>query len=126
MGFTRYWHRKDVELDESLWREFIARVNKIIDESDVPLADGEGTPGTNPRVDMKEIWLNGVGPDDDHETFYIPRVLEIEDYEQEIFNRRGYYFAFCKTARKPYDAIVRKSLLVFKEIFGEQVDISSD
>jgi len=47
------------------------------------------------------------------------------NYETFHFNKQGGR-EFTKTARKPYDLIVVACLAVAKDIFGEEIDVSSD
>jgi hypothetical protein len=57
-----------------------------------------------------------------HETFTwkaLPTQVEWRKDEPEIFD-------FCKTAQKPYDAVVTAILIRAKEIYGSCVSISSD
>jgi hypothetical protein len=50
------------------------------------------------------------GRDDlSHESFDLPRTLDPADYRGKP--RRGRYFQFCKTARKPYDVLVTAALV---------------
>jgi hypothetical protein len=36
------------------------------------------------------------------------------------------FFDFCKTARKPYDAVVTACLILLKQTYGDAVEVSSD
>jgi len=58
-----------------------------------------------------------------HETFYLPRVYEPQDWQRP--DERGRYFDFCKTARKPYDLAVTASLIALQHHFPE-VGVSTD
>lgn len=57
------------------------------------------------------IWLNGKG-EDGHETFAI--------------NTGAQESSFCKTARKPYDIVVCKILLILKYYLGDNIEVGSD
>jgi len=62
------------------------------------------------------------GRDLAHETFYwagIPTHPKHREGEPE-------FFSFCKTAYKPYDAVVTAILIRAKHIYGSCVSISSD
>lgn len=67
------------------------------------------------------IRFNGVD-DDGHETFYIDQIFG-GTYKQWRDNK---VFAFCKTARKPYDTIVTACLIILKHYLGDDIKISSD
>lgn len=59
-----------------------------------------------------------------HETFYLPRVFKPETYEKPKAD--GTYFAFCKTAYKPYDLAVTACLLIAKHHLGDLIVVHSD
>lgn len=72
--------------------------------------DGEGSPVFNENV----IAFNGDKKDDMyHETFAIERV------KRDSRSEKGLVFDFCKTARKPYDLMVKISMLRLKYHFPE-------
>ncbi len=98
MGYTHYWE------GEAPIAKALPIIEKIVAQGarqGIPLAgwDGEG----EPVITAEEIRFNGVG-DDAHETFAI------------VAGETG--FAFCKTARKPYDAIVVAILIALSEVEG--------
>lgn len=100
MGYTNYWNLEKTEFPE----EFLEGVKKIIDVangSGIDLANGSGIEGTKPIVEKEVISLNGMEPED-YETFYLG-------------GEKG--FGFCKTARRPYDAVV-KAILILAEQCG--------
>ena len=108
MGYTNYWNLEKTEFTE----EFLEDVKKIIDVangSGIELANGSGIEGTKPIVEKEVISLNGMEPRD-YETFYLGC-------------RQG--FGFCKTARLPYDAVV-KAILILAEQHGIVSDFSFD
>lgn len=82
--------------------------------------DGEG----EPKLNKDEVKFNGNGALA-HETFTFPRTLQITEKSFSLY-KNGYYFEFCKTARKPYDLFVTAVLLLAKKHFGESIRISSD
>jgi hypothetical protein len=77
-----------------------------------------------------------------HETFYLPRKIENDKWQQPIgeisyydesgrpvYNDKqevGLYFEFCKTAYKPYDLAVIICLIIAKHYLKEQIKVSSD
>lgn len=96
MGYTHYWDHPAFADDE--WKELTTSARKIIriaeDFFDIPLSEDYDTLRA-PIVDSKYICFNGYG-DEGHETFQI---------------RKKGDNAFCKTARKPYDAAVVACLI---------------
>ena len=89
-------------------------------DAEVIVRDGDGT--GEPTINGLEVAFNGDaeasegdGGGLDHETFYMPRVLEPQPWQQP--DEQGRYFDFCKTARKPYDLAVVAALLAFQHHF---------
>jgi hypothetical protein len=76
------------------------------------IADGLGEELGKWEADTQIVRFNGYG-EDSHETF----LFSIDGADS---------FNFCKTARKPYDAVVTACLIHMKEIYGALVDIGSD
>lgn len=109
MGYTRYWERTK----KPITQEFVDAVNDIIKEcktKGIVIRDGLGN--GEPKVSLNVISINGDGERDlDHETCY--------------FDNEETEFAFCKTARKPYDYAVRNILKVAEEM-GIVTDVSCD
>jgi hypothetical protein len=111
MGYTHYWTIKD-ELTPAQFKEWSDGVKVIIEtaiEAGIPLGNGLGEDA--PEIAENLVAFNGVGAGS-HETFSI------------AMDDSG--FDFCKTAEKPYDAVVTASLIHAKKIFGDAIDISSD
>lgn len=123
MGYTHYWYR-----DEKLDKEKFAKASKdcklvtdylrtkgiqIQFESDEP---------DPPVFDDNLIRFNGQ-EDEGHETFYIAQEFD-EGYRQP--DDTGKLFAFCKTARKPYDTAVTACLIILKHHLGDAIRLSSD
>ena len=74
------------------------------------------------RINESEVWFNGREENDQgHETFWFTRKCP---------SRRSVdpdkWFAFCKTAHKPYDEIVCCFLLIAKKHLGDMIVVSSD
>lgn len=101
MGYTRYWDIKK-DLDDYRFLKFKEFCNQIVELFDIPLEDIVITDNV--------IRFNGVD-DDAHETF--------------VFSKKS-GFNFCKTQRKPYDAVVCACLLTAMDIFGSDISFSSD
>lgn len=93
MGYTHYWDHPDITPAE--WHVLMADVRLIVRASDVPLAGPMGTGIL--EITPAEIAFNGVDPD---------------DYESFVLTPESTDFDFCKTARRPYDAVVGAVLLV--------------
>ena len=111
MGFTQYLENKPAFTD-SQWATFTNAVKKLFRQTKIPLAgpDGKGEPVVNASV----VSFNGVDDgvnDNSHETCYISKAAQ--DYE------------FCKTAEKPYDAVVVAVYKLVREILPTTV-LSSD
>jgi len=129
MGYTHYFRRQK-ELDRQKFQKLVDDVRKLIKasakvEPRVLLADGRGTVGSVPQVNLEAIVFNGMdyseqgGQDGSHETVYIPRVEYVEATPKELI------FNFCKTARKDYDLVVVATLIAFKKHFPE-IKVTSD
>lgn len=111
MGYTHYWTQKrDLTTDEM--GDFSSVVRRIIAASTVPICGGNGT--GKPTLNKNIVSLNGQGPNDDHESFVIRQKIEPDAWE------------FCKTARKPYDAVVIASLTVLAADYGFEVASDGD
>lgn len=77
-----------------------------------------------PEATKNSIWFNGQDlHDEGHETFHIEPNFK-SSYPQQ--NDDGKFFAFCKTARKPYDILVVATLCAARYRFGDEIVISSD
>jgi hypothetical protein len=122
MGYTHYWYQRR-DLTESEWTSVVYNVGQIMataKKHGVSLCNGLGEKGTEPSFNVEEIMFNGdESKDEDHETMVINRKCPPKEPWQ---SRRG--FGFCKTARKPYDAVV-VAVLIFLDTFGAH-EISSD
>lgn len=98
MGYTSYWEQKNKIVLTPAQTNLIKGV--LVEYKDI-LANGMGKVGSKPKFTAKGISLNGLDNenDDAHETF----AVEFDKPKE---------FAFCKTARKPYDAAVCKILAI--------------
>lgn len=94
MGYTHYWEHPAI--DPETWAILMADARRVITATDVRLGDGYGR--NVPEVTSEALILNGWEADD-------------EDYETFHLTPGGTGFDFCKTARRPYDAVVGAILL---------------
>jgi hypothetical protein len=104
MGYTHYWTIKE-PIDSDAFDKLQKGIKEIVEtanEAGISISD-ESTDGV--------IAFNGAGRDA-HETF----VIQLGDTG----------FNFCKTAEKPYDAVVTASLILLKKELGAEVEVSSD
>ena len=111
MGYTHYWTIKE-ELPREKFIEWAEGVKAIVEtaiEGGIRIGNGLGEDAS--ELSDSLIAFNGVG-NGGHETFAIS------------FDDNG--FDFCKTAEKPYDLAVTASLIHFKRIFGDAVELKSD
>jgi len=121
MGYTHYWtfkkKVKNITNGESAFKtavELFKRGLEIArDKHNLNYADllGNGVGVDEPIIEDDKLIFNGKRPDD-YETFAITT-------ESEGFD-------FCKTARCPYDVFVCLALLCFEDVFGDQIEVSSD
>lgn len=121
MGYTHYWWREK-ELPQVLWDKFISDVNYFVTGSNEILVR-ESDSDLPPVVDEHEVRFNGKGSEG-HETFALPRVHADGWYTGHP--RKRPYYAFCKTAHKPYDKYVVEVLSLAELCFGDKIEISSD
>jgi len=111
MGYTTYFNQKTwTKKDKDGWEKALPIVKKILAKYSEILCFESDEPNKKPVANQETIRFNGIG-DDGHETFYIGN----EKNE----------FAFCKTARKPYDIAVCEISLILKA-FCPNFDLSSD
>lgn len=118
MGYTHYWSQKRAFTADK-WRDASQHIGEILKHAEhvrgIPLANANGDAGSRPEFLRAEIMLNGVG-DSAHETFAVSRK---PDRKQINTN------SFCKTARKPYDIVV-KACLSYLSTVAEIFDVTSD
>lgn len=104
MGYTNYWNNP--EFTDVKWDALCIAAGAILTHSGICSGwDGSGTP----EITATEISFNGTG-EDSHETFCITKAAS--------------EFTFCKTARKPYDAVCL-AVLMCAALIGK-LDYSSD
>ena len=111
MGYTHYFKPKGNRPTETEWRLIKKEVKQILDENIKIICREYDRIDEYPLISNNEIIFNGKG-EDGHETFYLSK--DIDDFE------------FCKTAEKPYDAVVVLVLKKVKEICPNWLKLSSD
>lgn len=100
MGFTRYYKNPKGFTTEQ-WNSLMVAANQILKSNSVPISEEYDLEDSPPLVENNLIKFNGVG-EDGHETFLLMKA------------KRD--FAFCKTARKPYDDVVKAVLKAASDI----------
>ncbi len=114
MGYTHYWYYNPSKSKSGVPEPFtkaldeIKKYKAILESRGLAVRGpmGEGSPQLTPEA----IGYNGdASAGLDHESFWIERDLQSP--------RDG--FAFCKTARKPYDTLVCLSLIALFEAFAD-------
>jgi hypothetical protein len=109
MGYTHYFTVKKAKLLNKAVRKDLKRVlDKAYNQG---LIQKEWNEKGKYELTEKHIRFNGI-EDDGHETFYF------------MANNEGW--AFCKTARKPYDKVVMQVLLILKDYFKDNLTVGSD
>ena len=120
MGYTHYWRlKKDCK------KLSIRCVNdiKTILEKHKDIIQYESDVKKKAVIKDTLIRFNGI-KEEGHETFYFQVPPKAESYQK--FDEKGFLFNFCKTARKPYDIVVCKVLLILKAELGKKMILSSD
>jgi hypothetical protein len=123
MGYTHYFEYAPESITPMQAMMLCQDVRQIVDASGVAItgwdSNGNDAPEYNPE---SRISFNGVGADG-HETFSIDFHAPIEPDPDDPFYPHKHFvydrfiehdrrvWSFCKTAAKPYDAVVCASLL---------------
>ncbi len=108
MGYTHYWTD---EGQGKIPADAVARIRRVTEEAYLQgLIQREDDDPRPPLVTANEVRFNGVG-DEGHDAF---RFAPGDDA-----------FCFCKTARKPYDAVVMRVLLILA-YYRPGLEIRSD
>lgn len=109
MGYTHYISNKPA-FSDAQWKAFTKDVQKLLRETNIPVAGPAGERGTRPLFSRDSISFNGVD-EDSHETCFV--------------DKGPAEFEFCKTARKPYDPLV---VAVFKLVrkYLPSTELTSD
>jgi hypothetical protein len=116
VGYTHYFSKVNSTTDEALRFEMFARGARTIIEyaikyDGIALAGWDGEVEGAWEITDEVVRFNGLG-ENSHETF--------------SWSADASGFNFCKTAYKPYDAVVTACLIHLKDIYGEAVSIGSD
>ena len=136
MGYTHYWRRPRPDGEHYhihsayMFGNLAFDALKIIKQAEINgirIRDAHGE--NEPEFNEARFGINGDasafsndGRDLAHESFIwegTPTVSEWRKDEPETFD-------FCKTAYKPYDAVVTAILIRAKQIYGKYVSVSSD
>lgn len=118
MGYTHFFNTNRVDgfpasLSKRLWtKKFVPIVRAIFEQASIDgiaIVNGAGEPNTVPLISNDEIRFNGI-----------------PGCETMLLTRSGSNFAFCKTNRNPYDAVVVGVILAAKDVFGNAFHWSSN
>ena len=130
MGYTHYTYRPVKNSGSAYFYGKLALdAKKLCDHANangIRIRNGEGL--GEPEFTEGSFAINGDakafnnGRDLAHETFYWAGIPEQSEWRKGESD----YFSFCKTAYKPYDAVVTAILIRAKTIYGDCVRISSD
>jgi hypothetical protein len=133
MGYTHYNYRDKRSLGSLFMFEKLANdAKKIIAQAEADGISIHGWDGTGePEFAYDVFRLNGDASQGlDHETFTWQAMPEQPEWWAREHGRdsskKHRIFDFCKTAYKPYDAVVTAILLRAKVIYGKCVEVSSD
>jgi len=131
MGYTHYWKRPRNNYGTAeMFGRLALDAKKIIAQAEldgIRIRDGfgEGEPNFNEAFFAINGDTNAHTPDGRdlaHETFLWEGVPTIDEWRKD----EPQTFDFCKTAYKPYDAVITAILIRAKKIYGECVKVSSD
>lgn len=101
MGYTHYYQQGSIP-SQALFDNFTYHVSELLEMAwDIDL---------DISIEPDYLSINGVG-DESHETF--------------IIRRKDLTWDFCKTARKPYDAVITAVLILARYTFPD-FSVSSD
>src|ERR1035441_310136 len=112
MGYTHYWRTATSGIPATRWDRICQDVRRLFRNlpEGVKIAWEDDQPKKCPEVSKDLIRFNGVNGEG-YETFYIERM--------------GEKFAFCKTARQPYDIVVCGVLIVVARHASSAVEVIS-
>jgi hypothetical protein len=127
MGYTHYIYQKS-RFDDAAWKKIMTETLRICEAAKTAGIRLAGPDGSGlPEITDNEIALNGIAPDENHESFILTQKPQYRNAEAPSPREKAEgAFTFCKTARKPYDAIVVSILAFVKRIAPSAVEIGSD
>ena len=131
MGYTHYTYRPRKNAGSAyMYGKLALDARQIVEQAQsegIRIRNGEGL--GEPEFTEFSFSINGDaeaftsdGRDLAHETFYWAGIPTHPKHREG----ESHYFSFCKTAMKPYDAVVTAILIRAKSIYGSCVEISSD
>ena len=130
MGYTNNWHQKD-DFTDTEFNKLAKHTKKMIkffeEELEINFSQKEIVFEYSDK-NLNFISFNGDNENDlDHETFIFEQIKrEKYDYEtQDDYDDLG-AFNFCKTNRKPYDALVWNILRKAYQIAPKKISIGND
>jgi hypothetical protein len=118
MGYTHYWRFTKAITEIPNGVEKFKKASNLLKKGlklmpDIKLGNGIGE--GEPEITDNSICFNGYG-EDSYETFHVAADMDFEDLK----------FNFCKTACNNYDPAVCLALLILKDVYGDDIKISSD
>ena len=130
MGYTNNWHQKD-DFTDTEFNKLAKHTKKMIkffeEELEINFSQKEIVFEYSDK-NLNFISFNGDNENDlDHETFIFEQIKrEKYDYESDDdYDNLGAFY-FCKTNRKPYDALVWNILRKAYQIAPEKIHIRND
>jgi hypothetical protein len=125
MGYTHYYARtldsNDPELYDKVRKGFI-ELAKQAELNGITVADAFGEKAGAWQADGERISFNGF-ENESCETFSFTQIVPRQPAWRE--NEKT-YFDFTKTNYRAYDALVCATLILIKDVYGSQVEVSSD
>lgn len=131
MGYTNCWHQIE-DFTDTEFMKLANHTRKMIkffeEELEIKFSEVSFKELALKEDDLRYISFNGdIENDLDHETFVFTQIKrEKYDYETDQDYENKGAFNFCKTNRKPYDALVWNVLRKAFEIAPEKITISND
>ena len=129
MGYTNSWNLKE-DFTDTEFKKLANHTKKMIkffeEELEIKLSQKEISEYSDKNLNI--ISFNGDNENDlDHETFIFEQIKrEKYDYEtDDDYDNLGAFY-FCKTNRKPYDALVWNILRKAYQIAPEKIHIRND
>lgn len=129
MGYTHYFIRDKKRLGSAYFYGKLALDAKAIisEAKNSGIVIGDKVGYGSPEFTEAYFSLNGDAKAGfDHETFHWEALPVQPEWQKEYQKGGSEIFDFCKTAYKPYDAVVTAILIRAKVIYGNCVSIRSD